>query len=493
MKKISESNEDCSSSIFNTLPEGEIKFLDEIKERGVIPEFVEEELDIHSPWMWGCGIDLGYIENGHIKALNIRDYKSSPLQKTSNFPSSIKYLTHLEELLLGCFKNDKFPQEIVTLPNLRKITLHECEGKEFPRVFAQNPHIEFIELKRMEYESFPKELLEREKPLEIIFYLANFIELWSDIKKMDCIKNLGIIPKGFLHEEILSGLTTLPHLEKLYLCEASFDKLPDSWANFPSLVDLCLQRNTYEYYKKNKIDLEIPDMETPKDWLIEFPKVLCSIKTLKRLYVDENILDLPKEIINLPNLEVLEINSQHIDEFPEWIYDLSALKGLYLNGVKYYPEDYEMCISQSQLSYERGEYEKMLQWLDKAFSFNEEPKKIWINRTYAYLGMKDTSKALESIEKSLEIDPEDANSWDTKSDVYLESGDLTKAVESIKRSIEIDPTDTISWEKMSAIYLKMGNLTKALIAAEKALELIPEDYYYKSKVEKIQEKIDSQN
>jgi hypothetical protein len=203
--------------------------------------------------MWGGGPDSVYIEDGHIRILNICNINASPLQKKHNLPPSIGNLTHLERLHVGNFFTKEYPEEISTLPKLNSISVYLCSGKVFPKVFARNPHVTSIELKMSYYKSFPEELVQRKDPLELDIFRANFVKLWPSIEKMRCITKLSVITEEYVNRGILDGLTNLPNLTYLYWCEAECYKLPESWADFPSLTTLILQNNTYLYYKDNPL------------------------------------------------------------------------------------------------------------------------------------------------------------------------------------------------------------------------------------------------
>jgi hypothetical protein len=450
------------SDVYEILDPNELKFIDDLKQLGMEVKFFKEPQHMYFSPIPIRGLALGYIKGGNLLKLKICGVYGEPLLKLKEIPTSIKNLTHLEELKFKYFQTDDCPQEIASLPSLFFVKFFCSEGGQFPNPIAQNPNLGAIELKMSMFQSFPPEMLHRKSPLYLSFEESNFVQLSPFVEKMNCVTQLRLIHEWELNEDVLAGLTKLRNLEELHISGAFLYHIPKSWVKFPSLICLNLFFNSFGLERGEIEDLgdstssEDPLIHIPRRRrcrrrhrraIIEFPKEICTIKTLKQFYIHGNITNIPDEFKDLSNLEMLNINSEILHEFPPWIYKLPSLKEFYFNGSKFYPEDYDMCLDQSYLCERKKRYGEMFQWLEKASLFNKDPTILWSRKVDAFLGLGDTEKALNYAMKYLNAKPQCGRSWEILSDVYIERGELLKALDSVKNASKFaDYPSKYSWK-----------------------------------------------
>ncbi len=139
-----------------------------------------------------------------------------------------------------------------------------------------------------------------------------------------------------------------------------------------------------------------------------------------------------------------------------------------MEGRKYFPEDYQLLISETNLNLARGENEKALQNLQKALEKDPLNKTIWFALGTNYENVGNIEKAEEAYLKCIEIDP-------LYADAYYNMGAMfnNQAAEIIEKANEL-PLDAVKEydaEKAKADSL----LEKALPFLEKSDELNPDN------------------
>ena len=94
----------------------------------------------------------------------------------------------------------------------------------------------------------------------------------------------------------------------------------------------------------NRLDAlkQLEYLELSKNNFLEIPKEIFEILTLKKIYLSDNqISDLPNEIINLKDLEYLFLDNNAIVEVPRSLFELKRVKKISLrnNNLKSLPSE----------------------------------------------------------------------------------------------------------------------------------------------------------
>lgn len=148
--------------------------------------------------------------------------------------------------------------------------------------------------------------------------------------------------------------------------------------------------------------------------LLDFPDVLCNLKSLKRLYLFNNqITEIPKSIGNLNSLEIFNLRDNKLKSLPETIGDLTLLKQLILkeNELENLPISFGKLINLEKLDLSKNKLcnlpetfdnLKLLRILDlNKNSFNNLPYSVW------------------SVINNLEIIEWEDNPWNDESKTIL--------------------------------------------------------------------------
>jgi tetratricopeptide (TPR) repeat protein len=125
--------------------------------------------------------------------------------------------------------------------------------------------------------------------------------------------------------------------------------------------------------------------------------------------------------------------------------------------------------------FERGDYEKALEDLDKFLELNPDHASAWDNRGVTLERLGRYEEALGSYDKAIELNPTHANAWYNRG-VTLESlGRHEEALSSYDKAIELNPTDASAWNNRGVTLERLGRYEEALSSYDKAIELNPTD------------------
>lgn len=133
-----------------------------------------------------------------------------------------------------------------------------------------------------------------------------------------------------------SSLDSLANLMELDLSRNSLQKIPQCLYNMPTLQRLNLSENEIaelssevEFWKK----LEVLNLSRNK--LTALPQTICKLSQLRRLYLNDNLLDfdgIPSGIGKLGNLETFSASNNHLEMIPEGLCRCGSLKKLNLSS-----------------------------------------------------------------------------------------------------------------------------------------------------------------
>jgi Flp pilus assembly protein TadD len=130
-----------------------------------------------------------------------------------------------------------------------------------------------------------------------------------------------------------------------------------------------------------------------------------------------------------------------------------------------------------------GEYDEAI----KVFNENSLPKiandpEIWNSIGVGYSKKGDFEKSIDFYEKALALDHDYPKAFNNLGSAYISiflktknSRAFQKSIENFKKAIELDPNYASAYNGLGAAYLQEGNLEGAVSCLEKALSLDPDE------------------
>lgn len=104
----------------------------------------------------------------------------------------------------------------------------------------------------------------------------------------------------------------------------------------------------------------------------------------------------------------------------------------------------------------------------------KKAKKLFQLGNNAYMN-GEYEKALEYFDRALKIDPENASAWSNRGVVLKMLGRNEEAMKSYNRAIEIDPSHGDAWYNKGRLLMSMKRYKEAIHCYKKALEIDPDD------------------
>ena len=128
---------------------------------------------------------------------------------------------------------------------------------------------------------------------------------------------------------------------------------------------------------------------------------------------------------------------------------------------------------QGSAFYDKREYNKAVEVLNKAIELNPEYSNAW-----AWLGavcndLGNTDKAIGYNQKAIALDPKNALAWNNLGVSYNYLGDNKKSIEYYRKAAQLDPKLLYPFGNLGRIYAETGEFDKALEYANKAVSLNP--------------------
>lgn len=258
------------------------------------------------------------------KELRTLDLSMNPLKSLS---TSIGNLTKLKRLLINYSDISELPDELANLQELEELSsYYNYKMKKAPEIINK-----LIKLKKLKLSNCSE--------LKEIPSIENLQELVSlDLTSSSKIKKLP---------ETISKLSKLKYL---YLGGTGISKLPADFGKIITLTNLEIDADQLDLEDAVEKIKYLPNL----GYLcicnqLTYPENFSSLHTIKHLRVTQNYdlwrkgietFVVPEEISLVPNLEILEFDSQNdqATELPENIGNLIYLKELYLPRVSRFPE-----------------------------------------------------------------------------------------------------------------------------------------------------------
>ena len=137
-------------------------------------------------------------------------------------------------------------------------------------------------------------------------------------------------------------------------------------------------------------------------------------------------------------------------------------------------KDLEAIGTLGNICYEKKEYQKAIEYYEKALEIKPDKHEALNNMGVAYRNMGNHEKAIESYKKALEIKPDKHEALYNMGNTYDDLGNHEKAIESYKKALEIKPDKDEALNNMGVAYGNMADYKKAIECYEKALEIKPD-------------------
>lgn len=219
------------------------------------------------------------------------------------FPRDKKALENLKELDLSkCgYRFTSLPDELKNLQHLEKLILTDNRYfRGFPKVICELTNLKELDLNNSALDSLPDE--------------------FANLQELEKLNLFGAFMYGLPNSfnEFPKAICKLTKLKELYLGECDFTSLPNELSNLKSL---------------ERLHLNVSEFEEETDKFQDYFKVICKLKNLKELDLDEfNFTYLPDELANLQGLEILKLTINKFSNFPKVVCKLKSLKSLDLSA-----------------------------------------------------------------------------------------------------------------------------------------------------------------
>lgn len=184
---------------------------------------------------------------------------------------------------------DSFFSVFLSMPKARALKIYNTDvGMNFPK------HAHWASIKRLEISN------------------CNILSLTEIIKQMPGIKYLSIIDSRVGSISFDTILSSLVYLD-LSACELS---------NIPSSISNCPNLECFRYFNNHFSQTDCG--------------VLTNVISLREIYLgDCGIREFPIELVNLPHLQILFLEGNHIENIPDKISQFKELKYLGLGRTSY--------------------------------------------------------------------------------------------------------------------------------------------------------------
>ncbi len=154
--------------------------------------------------------------------------------------------------------------------------------------------------------------------------------------------------------------------------------------------------------------------------------------------------------------------------------ELNAALAVANEGVKKFPNSYDVHLAQGNFFVSLKAYEKAIEPYLKAIAIDGTKTQAYNNIGVAYKECGENEKALENYNSVLSINPNDPAVHNNIGNLLRNMGETEKAIERLEKSIEINPNYADAYSNIGAIYKEQKKYPRALEFYEKALKIEPE-------------------
>ena len=275
-------------------------------------------------WADECEISPKYFPRDKKALENLKELDLSKCgYRFTSLPDELKNLQHLERLILTDKRYFRgFPKVICELINLKELYLSFC-SLDLPNELANLQKLEKLDLSENYLNNFPKVICKLKNLKELDLNNSALDSLPDEFANLQELEKLNLfgafmygLPNSF--NEFPKAICKLTKLKELYLGECDFTSLPNELLNLKSL---------------ERLHLNVSEFEEETDKFQDYFKVICKLKNLKELDLDEfNFTYLPDELANLQGLEILKLTINEFSNFPKVVCKLKNLKSLDLSA-----------------------------------------------------------------------------------------------------------------------------------------------------------------
>ncbi len=125
--------------------------------------------------------------------------------------------------------------------------------------------------------------------------------------------------------------------------------------------------------------------------------------------------------------------------------------------------------------YDEENYEKAIEFYDKAIDINPKNAEAWNNKGYALYNLKKYDEAIKCYNNAIEINPEYAVAIYNKGTSLEKFGKYDDAIECYDKALEINPEITPAYRHRSELLIIAGEYANALKAAQESLKYSKDD------------------
>jgi len=173
--------------------------------------------------------------------------------------------------------------------------------------------------------------------------------------------------------------------------------------------------------------------------------------------VEKKLSDQDKRIAEIVGRKLTEINQQRKQQRKKPIGDA---------------EDYLML---GNAEFYSGNYQKSLEYYEKAIELKPDLAEAWYNKGAALGNLGRHGEALKAFDKAIELKPDYAEAWDNKGVALSKLGRQEEgALAAHEKAIALKPDDAEAWTNKGAALANLGRYDEALKACDKAIELKPD-------------------
>jgi len=121
--------------------------------------------------------------------------------------------------------------------------------------------------------------------------------------------------------------------------------------------------------------------------------------------------------------------------------------------------------------YQKGEYEKALEYYQKAININPKHTSAHYNIGIIYQNRNEDDKALEYYQKAININPKYVDAYNNIGIIYQNRNEDDKALEYYQKAININPKYALAHNNMAIIYDERNEDDKALEYFQKSIRI----------------------
>ncbi|MBY8985125.1 MAG: hypothetical protein KGD65_08670 [Candidatus Lokiarchaeota archaeon] len=225
----------------------------------------------------------------------------------TKLPESIKYLSHINTLILRYNQLTQLPDWIGTLNCLETLNINVNNLNKLPSSIGTLSSLRELFLWKNELNSLPNSIGKLVNLEKLNLRLNQLKSLPPTIVNLASLYDLNLHDNQLTH--IPESIGNLKSLKYLNLSWNHIKMIPESLGYLPSLKFLDLERNE----------------------LRDIPNSIGFLSSLEYLNLsDNNLVELPSSIGNLSSLQYLNISRNELNSLPKSIESLKCLQELYL-------------------------------------------------------------------------------------------------------------------------------------------------------------------